>query len=337
MSLDKIRKLKAVQNDILKQDKPLEFISTGVGTLNILFSGRIDGGIPKGKVSMIAADSALGKSMIGLKIAKNAQKKGMNVIIFDTEKAFAIDTAVSMGIDMDKILVIQNTSLEEVTTQFMNIIQEIGDEKDNYLFIIDSWNVLVSSKTVDDATNGKDVVDLSTQKKKNTFAKLLLNSNTTVFVINQIYTNIMESYSSFSGEIPGGKTIFFASSSIVQANSKAKDKNTDGDIIGAIITAVTRKGRFVKEYSKLKYLINYDGGINPFYGLLDIALEGGFITKPTIGWYQKEGDEKKYREREIYNKEFWKDIISNPEFKEYIKKSFAFTQDNIIDDMELDI
>ena len=337
MSLDKIRKLKAVQNDILKQDKPLEFISTGVGTLNILFSGRIDGGIPKGKVSMIAADSALGKSMIGLKIAKNAQKKGMNVIIFDTEKAFAIDTAVSMGIDMDKILVIQNTSLEEVTTQFMNIIQEIGDEKDNYLFIIDSWNVLVSSKTVDDATNGKDVVDLSTQKKKNTFAKLLLNSNTTVFVINQIYTNIMEWYSSFSGEIPGGKTIFFASSSIVQANSKAKDKNTDGDIIGAIITAVTRKGRFVKEYSKLKYLINYDGGINPFYGLLDIALEGGFITKPTIGWYQKEGDEKKYREREIYNKEFWKDIISNPEFKEYIKKSFAFTQDNIIDDMELDI
>ena len=337
MSLDKIRKLKAVQNDILKQDKPLEFISTGVGTLNILFSGRIDGGIPKGKVSMIAADSALGKSMIGLKIAKNAQKKGMNVIIFDTEKAFAIDTAVSMGIDMDKILVIQNTSLEEVTTQFMNITQEIGDEKDNYLFIIDSWNVLVSSKTVDDATNGKDVADLSTQKKKNTFAKLLLNSNTTVFVINQIYVNIMESYSSFSGEIPGGKTIFFASSSIVQANSKAKDKNTDGDIVGAIITAVTRKGRFVKEYSKLKYLINYDGGINPFYGLLDIALEGGFITKPTIGWYQKVGDEKKYREREIYNKEFWKDIISNPEFKEYIKKSFAFTQDNIIDDMELDI
>lgn len=337
MSLDKIRKLKAVQNDILKQDKPLEFISTGVGTLNILFSGRIDGGIPKGKVSMIAADSALGKSMIGLKIAKNAQKKGMNVILFDTEKAFAIDTAVSMRIDMDKILVIQNTSLEDVTTQFMNIMQEIGDEKDNYLFIIDSWNVLVSSKTVDDATNGKDVADLSTQKKKNTFAKLLLNSNATVFVINQIYTNIMESYSSFSGEIPGGKTIFFASSSIVQANSKAKDKNTDGDIVGAIITAVTRKGRFVKEYSKLKYLINYDGGINPFYGLLDIALEGGFITKPTIGWYQKEGDEKKYREREIYNKEFWKDIISNPEFKEYIKKSFAFTQDNIIDDMELDI
>ena len=96
MSLDKIRKLKAVQNDILKQDKPLEFISTGVGTLNILFSGRIDGGIPKGKVSMIAADSALGKSMLALKVAKNAQKKGMNVILFDSENAYSTETAAAL-------------------------------------------------------------------------------------------------------------------------------------------------------------------------------------------------------------------------------------------------
>ena len=161
MSLDKIRKLKAVQNDILKQDKPLEFISTGVGTLNILFSGRIDGGIPKGKVSMIAADSALGKSMLALKVAKNAQKKGMNVILFDSEKAYSTETAAALGIDNDKILVIQKTSLEDVTTQFMNIIQEIEDEKDNYLFIIDSWNVLVTSKSVDDAVAGKDVSDMT--------------------------------------------------------------------------------------------------------------------------------------------------------------------------------
>ena len=187
MSLEKLRKLKCITDDILKDEKEQEFISTGVGTLNILFGGAVDRGIPKGKISMIAADSSLGKSIISLKIAKNAQKKGMNIILFDTEKAYSKDTAKSIGIDLEKIIVIQKTSLEEVTTQFMNIMKEIEDEKDDYLFIIDSWNALVSSKTVDDATSGKDVVDMTTAKKKNSFAKLLLNADATVFVVNQIY------------------------------------------------------------------------------------------------------------------------------------------------------
>ena len=329
MSIEKLRKLKVITEDILDDEKPQEFISTGCATLNILFGGRIDGGIPVGKVSMIAADSALGKSMIGLKIAKNAQKKGMNVILFDSEKAYDPVIANNLGIDKEKILVIQNTSIENVTTQFMNIMKEIEEEKDKYLFIIDSWNVLVSSKTVNDALDGKDVQDMTSAKKKNSFAKLLLNSGSTVFVINQIYENL-EMYSLPS--IPGGKGLYFASSSVVQATSKAKEKDADGEISGSIITAQTRKGRLAKEHSKLKYLIKYNGGISPFYGLLDIAMEGGFVTKPTIGWYQKANDEKKYREKDIYNKEFWGDILSNPEFKEYVEKSFAFTHNEIVDE-----
>ena len=104
------------------------------------------------------------------------------------------------------------------------------------------------------------------------------------------------------------------------------------EISGAIVTAKTRKGRLAKEHSKLKYLIRYDGGLDPFYGLLDIALEGGFITKPTVGWYQKEGDEKKYREKEIYTKDFWSSIIQNEEFKSYVEKAFSFRQNEIKDE-----
>ena len=58
MSLEKLRKLKCITDDILKDEKEQEFISTGVGTLNILFGGAVDRGIPKGKISMIAADSS---------------------------------------------------------------------------------------------------------------------------------------------------------------------------------------------------------------------------------------------------------------------------------------
>lgn len=187
MSLEKLRKLKSVQNSILTEVEEQEFISTGVATLNILFGGGIDRGIPVGRVSMIAADSSLGKSFVGLKIAKNAQAKGKSVILFDAEKAYSTAMADNLGINKDEILVIQETSLEKVTQQFMNIVDELGEDIKNTLFIIDSWNVLVSSKTIDDASVGNDKVDMTTAKKKNTLAKLLLNSGATVFVINQIY------------------------------------------------------------------------------------------------------------------------------------------------------
>lgn len=127
-------------------------------------------------------------SFIGLKLAKNAQKRGMEVIFIDTEFAFDFDFAKNVGIDADKILVIQDNQLEEVQTTVMNIKNEYTEEeRNNLLVIIDSWGGLVTSKTVDDATVGKDVMDMTISKKKNSFARLMMGLKTTIFVINHIY------------------------------------------------------------------------------------------------------------------------------------------------------
>lgn len=328
MRLNKLRKLKSVQDSIYEENKEQEFISTGVATLNILFGGGIDKGIPVGKVSMIAADSSLGKSFIALKIAKNAQAKGKSVILFDAEKAFNKALADNLGIQENEMLVIQETSLEKVTQQFMNIVDELGEDVKDTLFIIDSWNVLVTSKTIDDASAGNDKTDMTTAKKKNTLAKLLLNSGATIFIINQVYDSL-DAYS--PAQIPGAKGVYFSSSSIVQATSKAKQKESDGEISGAIVTAMTRKGRFSREHSKLKYLINYDGGFNAFYGLLDIALEGGYVTKPSAGYYTRThiNEDKKLREKDIYTEEFWRPIFNDTDFKAYVEKAYSFKHNEI--------
>lgn len=328
MRLNKLRKLKSVQDSIYEENKEQEFISTGVATLNILFGGGIDKGIPVGKVSMIAADSSLGKSFIALKIAKNAQAKGKSVILFDAEKAFNKALADNLGIQENEMLVIQETSLEKVTQQFMNIVDELGEDVKDTMFIIDSWNVLVTSKTIDDASAGNDKTDMTTAKKKNTLAKLLLNSGATIFTINQIY-QALDAYS--PAQIPGGLGIYYSSSSIVQATSKAKQKESDGEISGAIVTAMTRKGRFSREHSKLKYLINYDGGFNAFYGLLDIALEGGYVTKPSAGYYTRThiNEDKKLREKDIYTEEFWRPIFNDTDFKAYVEKAYSFKHNEI--------
>lgn len=149
---------------------------------------------------------------------------------------------------------------------------------------------------------------------------------------NLISHNTMDAYSLDS--IPGGKGIYFASSSVVQGTSKAKQKESDGEISGAIITACTRKGRFSREHSKLKYLINYDGGINPYFGLLDFALECGYVEKPTMGFYSRPcvENDKKWREKEIYIKDFWEPIFKETDFKAAVEKAFSFKHNEINDE-----
>jgi len=334
--IEKLKKNKNVNESVLDIDiiKPKDFINTGSLSLNVLFSGKLDGGIPVGKINQIAAPSSLGKSFIALKVAKNAQKKGYEVIYLDTEMAYDPVFAENIGIESNKIMVIQDNQIEEVQKTVMNIVKETEKaEREKILMVIDSWGGFVTSKTVEDATIGKDVSDMTISKKKNSFARLLTGLNMTVFVVNQVYDS-MNQYDPLA--IGGGRGIYFACSSIVLGSSKAKHKesSSDTEVTGAVVTASTKKSRFAKENSKLKYLINYDGGINPFYGMLEDAMEGGYVDKPSVGWYTRPcvENDKKWRERDIYCKQFWSDIIAKTDFKHYIEKKYTFEHNSIVDE-----
>ena len=67
---------------------PTDWISTGNYALNYLISGDFNKGIPLGKVTVLAGEPASGKSFIASgNIVKEAQKKGIFVILIDTENA----------------------------------------------------------------------------------------------------------------------------------------------------------------------------------------------------------------------------------------------------------
>jgi len=335
----KLSKNKAIKDHIFeKTDEEQQFINTGSLVLNILFSGRLTGGIPVGKISQIAAPSSLGKSFVGLKVAKNSQKIDDDwiVIYIDTEMAFDYDFAESVGIDLDRLLVIQSNQIEDVQQQVMAISDEFDKaERKKILMVVDSWGGLVTSKTVKDAQTGNDAADFTVAKKKNTFAKLMTGMGMTIFVVNQVY-DTMNQYDPLA--IGGGRGLYFASSSIVLGSSKARAKDTASstEVTGALILATTKKSRFCKELTKLRYLIKYDGGIDPYYGILEDALEGGYITKPTMGYYSRANvpDDKKWREKQINEnpKEFWDTVIRDTDFPNYIERKYTFLHSDINDE-----
>lgn len=108
-----------------------------------------------------------------------------------------------------------------------------------------------------------------------------------------------------------------------------KSQEKDGaELSGWTFTMNIEKSRRVKEKSKLPFTVKFEGGIQRWSGLLDLALESGHVVKPSNGWYSKvdpetgEVEDKKYREKDTNTSEFWLPIVKNESFQEWVKNRF---------------
>jgi len=307
-------------------DHITEFYNMNVIILNLLYSARVNGGIPKNRITQHAAASMTGKSFIGMGVASDAFRKGMNVVIFDTETAFGKDLATNLGIDLndERVSLIQTNGIEAVSEILLKINDKLTpEERLNTLYIIDSFGALVSSKMVTDKKDGKDVRDMTLTQKQNALANLFLVTKSTFFIVNSLYVN-----TSGYGEketISGGGRIRLNSHVIAKGMGRAKDTDSAKNITGHIMKAKSEKTRLAREDISVEYRIKNNGGLDMFYGLLPFALEFGVVVKPKKGWISRpciDGD-KNWRAKDIYCAEFWGPIFQNTDFREKLEAFFA--------------
>jgi len=87
------------------------------------------------------------------------------------------------------------------------------------------------------------------------------------------------------------------------------------------------KSRFIKEKSALVYSATYENGVDPYGGLLDIALVTGHVVKPKQGWFSRPGvdNDKNWRRKESSSDEFWGPILKDPTFDEEVGKLYLLS------------
>jgi hypothetical protein len=90
------------------------------------------------------------------------------------------------------------------------------------------------------------------------------------------------------------------------------------------------KSRYVKEKSKIPITVTYEGGVNKWSGLMDLAVSGKYLGKPIAGWYQKIDKEtgefvgEKYRAKDIVDSdEFWTEMLEKTDLEDYIEKKYS--------------
>lgn len=113
--------------------------------------------------------------------------------------------------------------------------------------------------------------------------------------------------------------------------TKAQEK--DGtELAGFKFTINIEKSRYVKEKAKLPFSVYFDGGIQKWSSLFELAQEAGFIIKPKVGWYQTvdtqtgEVSEKSYRAKDLENNdEYFEKLVKDKSFKDFIEKKFKLS------------
>jgi RecA/RadA recombinase len=313
-------------------------IQTEVPMINVALSGSLDGGITPG-LTMFAGPSKHFKTAFALLMASAYMKKYPDaaVLFYDSEFGTPQKYFETFNINMDNVLHTPITDVEQLKHDIMNQLQSI-EKGDRVIIILDSIGNLASKKEVEDSIEGKSVADMSRAKQIKSLFRMITPHLTLkdipMVVVNHTYKEI----GMFPKDIVGGGTGSYYSADTIWILGRQQDK--DGtEVVGYNFIINVEKSRYVREKSKIPVNVSFDGGINKWSGLLDIALEGNFVTKPSNGWYAKVDQETgevldKKRFADTQTEEFWKDILLNDQFKEFVRKKYEITYSNIMGESE---
>ena len=336
--LAKIKKEKAFNDILLAEQDKVEWLSTNCIPVNLLLSGKIQGGIKKGCISEIAADSSYGKSIIGYSVLKAAQQAGMDCFIIDAENALNYKLLTQLGINMNDVGVFNTKLIPEIKQIFAKLAHGLTRAEQRNVFVLfDSWGPIVELQVMEKAEDASAAVNMASSKFKAELAAVINACNFTTLILNHVYATLQM----YGDPVTcgGGKKLYFLADAIMLATSAKKDKDKEGNLRGKIITAKTLKGRSAKESVKTQYLILHGGGISPYYGLLDEAMESGCVYKPKPGYYartdydvDKETGEitKQWKEDELYCAEFWIPLYRDEKFRKFVEDKFSYEDDVLI-------
>jgi RecA/RadA recombinase len=330
--MDRLKKNSRVKDTAVLKDSVFftekDMVKTEVPMVNIALSGDVDGGLTSG-LTVLAGPSKHFKTSFALLMAGAYLKEHDDAVLifYDSEFGSPQSYFESFGIDTSRVLHTPIVDVEQLKFDLVNQLEEI-ERKDKVIIVIDSIGNLASKKELQDAKDEKSVADMSRAKAlKGLFRMVtpyLTMRNIPMLAVNHTYQEI--------GLFPkaivsGGTGIYYSADNIWILGRQQVKKGKE--VKGYNFVINVEKSRFVKEKSKVPITVSWDGGIEQYSGLLEVGLAGGYVTKPSMGWYAKvdqntgEQMDQKYREKDTLTAEFWEPIFANTNFKEFLKAHYS--------------
>lgn len=307
-----------------------DVVRTRIPMLNIAISGALDGGMQSG-LTIFAGPSKHFKSNFGLTMVAAYMTKYKEAVCLFYDSEFGITSAYlkSMGVDPERVIHTPVQSVEQLKIDMTNQLEAI-ERGEKVIVFIDSIGNLASKKETEDALNEKTVADMSRAKA----LKSLFRIVTPFFSLKDIpciaINHTMQTLEMFSKEVmTGGTGVMYSADTVFFIGKRQIKEGTEISGYDFIIKA--EKSRMVKEKSQFPITVKFDGGIDPYSGLLEMAIDLGFVVKPKNGWYAREflnesGDmvreEKTWRAKDTNQTDFWGPLFKHEPFRIAIKNRY---------------
>jgi len=329
--MDKLKKNSKLKNtEVLSESKffnEKDMTPTDVPMINVALSGSIDGGLAPG-LTVLAGPSKHFKTSFALIMAAAYLKQNPDAVMLFYDSEFGSPQAYfeQFEVDTSRVLHTPITNVEELKFDMIAQLEEI-DRDDKVIIVIDSIGNLASKKEMEDALNEKSVADMSRAKALKGLFRMatpyLAMKNIPMLAVNHTYMEI----GLFPKAVVGGGTGIYYSADNIWILGRQQDKKGT-EVQGYHFVINVEKSRYVKEKSKIPITVSWDGGVRSYSGLLDVALAGGYVTKPSNGWYATVDMEtgeigQKVRHDFTLEKEFWEPIFAETDFKEFVKKQYT--------------
>jgi RecA/RadA recombinase len=331
--MDKLKKnSKLKSTDVLSESKffnEKEQVPTSVPMVNVALSGDPDGGLTPG-LTVLAGPSKHFKTSFALLMAGAYLDKHPDAVMlfYDSEFGSPQSYFEQFGIDPSRVLHTPITNVEELKFDLIGQLEGLA-RTDNVIVVIDSIGNLASKKELEDAKDEKSVADMSRAKALKGLFRMatpyLTMKSIPLIAVNHTYKEI----GLFPKDIVGGGTGIYYSADNIWILGRQQDKKGT-DIQGYHFIINVEKSRYVKEKSKIPITVSWDGGVRSYSGLLDVALAGGYVTKPSNGWYSVDEGVTKVRHTDTLEKSFWDPIFEGTDFKEFVKKQYSIGHQSLV-------
>lgn len=319
-----------------------DVIRTRVPLLNLAMSGELDGGITAG-LTVFAGPSKHFKSNLSLvNIAAYMRKYSDAVcLFFDNEFGSTPSYFESQGIDTSRVIHCPFKNIEELKFDMIKKLEAIK-RGDRVIFFVDSVGNAASKKEIDDAIDEKAVSDMTRAKQIKSLTRMITPYLTLLDIPCILVAHTYDTQEMHSKKVvSGGTGIMYSADTVIVIGRQQEKEGTE--IVGYSFILNIEKSRFVKEKSKLPLTVTFEGGINTYTGLLDIATELGFVVKPSNGWFcrafldletgEMVAEEKKWRRKDTDCLVFWKKLFNHAPFKDACRDRYKLSSVSVSDEV----
>jgi recombination protein RecA len=294
MNKDVLAKLKNFK--LLDNSEDTKFISTGCYGLNKIITGNYHEGLAVGHLYQIRGESSTGKTLFVTTLLQSAQKAGWYTVLLDAENTFSKGFSSKLGLDPTQLIYSNPTSVEEAFDQIEELVKKIreSDKATPIVLALDSLAVLSAKEELERDTVGETsntdgarralIVGAMLRK----ITPILKSNDATLIIVNQLRNKInAQPYTDPTVNAAGGKSLeFYLSTDIKLVSNKTSDVVKDEKTkqpIGIEGRIQIKKNKLGIPFRECEFMVLFDKGLDPYYGLVDSLVNDGLINKSDGG------------------------------------------------------